>query len=228
MKMKDLLFSLSFLVMLVMAGSQVLTAQVSTERMAMSRGSNDGIILELPGADNKMVSKLWPDWVKDNYDVKTKKVKKTKDEMAALNFSIPGVSAGGKVDMYSKVASSGTGSELTIWIATPDGYISPELDRRRYLEAEKMMMNFALAVSREQIKMDIEDEEDSLKDLEKDLDKLRKEKEKFEKDIVDAERAIEEARAAIERNLDAQGNKNKEIEDQIDKVEATKRKLKDF
>jgi len=170
---------MSFLCLLLMAGTQVLSAQISTERMSMSRGSNDGMILELPGAQDKMVSKLWSDWVKDNYDVKTKKVKKTKDEMAALNFSIPGVSAGGKVDMYSKVRSSGTGSELTIWIATPDGYISPELDRRRYLEAEKMLMNFALEVSREQIKLEIEDEEDALKDLEKDLDKIQKEKEKL-------------------------------------------------
>jgi len=228
MKMRDLLFSMSFLCLLLMAGTQVLSAQISTERMSMSRGSNDGMILELPGAQDKMVAKLWPDWVKDNYDVKTKKVKKTKDEMAALNFSIPGVSAGGKVDMYSKVRSSGTGSELTIWIATPDGYISPELDRRRYLEAEKMLMNFALEVSREQIKLEIEDEEDALKDLEKDLNKIQKDKEKLEKTIVDAERAIADAREAIERNLTDQDNKGKEIQDQIDKVEATKRKLKDF
>jgi len=98
MKMKDLIFSLSFLVLLVFAGNEVLTAQVTSQRMAMSRGNNDAMILELPTADEKLVSGLWPDWLKDNYKVKTKKVRKTKGELQSLNFSIPGVSTGGKVD----------------------------------------------------------------------------------------------------------------------------------
>jgi len=228
MKVKDILFSLSFLVILVFAGSEVLSAQVTSQRMNMSRGSNDAIILELPTADEKMVSKLWPDWVKDNYDVKTKKVKKSKGELQSLNFSIPGVSTGGKVDMYSTVRGSGNGSELIVWIATTDGYVSPELGSGRYIEAEKMLMRYALAVSRAQIEMRIEEEEKALKDLEKDLDKLRKDKEKMEKDIADAERAIEKARADIESNLGDQDNKDKEIEAQIEQIESTKRKLKDF
>lgn len=226
--MKDLLFSLTFLLLLVVAGTQVVSAQVSTQRMTHSRGTNDAIILELPSADNKMVSKLWMDWLKDNYKVRTKKVKKSKDEMESLNFSIPGVSAGGKVDMYSKIRSSGSGSEVTIWIATPEGYISPEMDGSRYVEAEKMLMRFALDVSREQIEMEVDAEEKALKDLEKELDKLEKEKEKYEKTILDAEQAIEKARADIRANITDQENKAREIEAQIQQVEATKRRLKDF
>ncbi|MFT7121096.1 MAG: hypothetical protein ACJAZ9_001274 [Neolewinella sp.] len=229
MKTKDLLFSLTFMVMMLFAGTEVISAQVTSQEMTHSRGSNDALILELPGASDKMVGKLWPSWLKDNYKVKTKKVKKTKDgEMQSLNFSIPGVSTGGKVDMYSKVRQSGSGSEVMIWIATPEGYISPNLDSRRYVEAEKMMMRFALAVSREQIELQIEEEEKALKDLEKDLDKLRKDKEGYEKDIADFERKIEEARQSIEGNLGDQDNKGKEIEEQIRRIESTKRKLKDF
>ncbi|MEM6772686.1 MAG: hypothetical protein AAF597_19060, partial [Bacteroidota bacterium] len=126
--MKDLLFSLTFMLMLIVAGSQVMQAQVTSQRMTHSRGNNDAIILELPTAENKMVDKLWADWLKDNYKVRTKKVKKTKNEMQHLNFSIPGVSTGGNIDMYSMIRQSGSGSEVMIWIATPDGYISPELD----------------------------------------------------------------------------------------------------
>jgi len=228
MQMKDLLFSLTFLLLLVFAGNAALEAQVSSQRMTMSRGSNDAMILELPTADEKLVSKLWPNWLKDNYKVRSKKVKKTKNEYQALNFSIPGVSTGGKVDMYSMTRTSGGGSELTIWIATTDGYVSPELGSERYIEAEKMLMRFALAVSRAQIELDIEAQEKELKDLEKELDRLRKDREKFEKDIADAERAIEEARNNIDANLGDQDNKGKEIELQIEKIEATKRKLKDF
>lgn len=228
MKLQASFFSLTLLFLLLFTGSQVMDAQVTSQRMAHSRGNNDAIILELPTADEKMVSKLWPDWLKDNYKVKTKKVKKTKGELQHLNFSIPGVSTGGKVDMYSMTRQSGSGSEVMIWIATPEGYISPEMDSGRYVEAEKMMMRFALAVSRAQIEMQIEEEEKMLKDLEKELEKLRKDKEGYEKDIADAERAIEEARQRIESNGGEQESKAKEIEEQIRQIESTKRKLKDF
>ncbi|MBC6994866.1 hypothetical protein QWY85_19105 [Neolewinella lacunae] len=226
--MKDLLFSLCFLLLLVLAGTEVLSAQVTAQRLTHSRGNNDALILELPSAQDKLVGKLWTDWLKENYDVRTKKVKKTKDELESLNFSIPGVSAGGKVDMYSAVRSSGTGSEVTIWIATPEGYVSPELNSTRYVEAEKMLMRFALEVSRAQIELDVANEEAKLQELEKELDKLRKEQEKYEKAILDAEKAIEDARLAIERSRTDQENKSREIGQQIQQVEMVKRKLKDF
>lgn len=228
MKMKDLLFSLTFMLLLVLAGSHVVSAQVTSQIMTMSRGSNDAMILELPTANEKMVGKIWSDWLKDNYKVRTKRVKKTKNELEHLNFSIPGVSTGGKVDMYSSIRTSGGGSELTIWIATTDGYVSPELGSGRYIEAEKMLMRFALAVSKVQIEMQIEEEEKALKDLEKELERTQKDKDKLEQDIVDAERTIEKARADIESNLGEQDNKAREIGAQIEKIEATKRKLKDF
>jgi len=228
MKMKDLLFSLTFMLLLVLAGSHIVSAQVTSQRMTMSRGSNDAMILELPTADEKMVGKLWPSWLKDNFKVRTKKVKKTKNEQSHLNFSIPGVSTGTKVDMYSSIRTSGGGSELTVWIATTDGYVSPEIGSGRYIEAEKMLMRFALAVSKAQIEMQVREEEKALKDLEKELEKIRKDKEKLEQDIVDAERAIDKARSEIEDNLEEQTIKAREIEAQIDKVESTKRRLKDF
>jgi hypothetical protein len=228
MKMKDLLFSLTFMLLLVLAGSHVVSAQVTSQRMTMSRGSNDAMILELPTADEKMVSKLWPDWLKDNFKVRTKKVKKTKNELSHLNFSIPGVSTGTKLDMYSSVRTSGGGSELTVWIATTDGYVSPEIGSGRYIEAEKMLMRFALAVSKAQIEMQVQEEEKALKDLEKELERIRKDKEKLEQDIVDAERAIEKARGEIEDNLGEQNIKVREIEAQVHKIDSTKRKLKDF
>ena len=224
--MKDLLFSTVFLALLLLAGAG-LTAQVTSQRQSMSRGNNDALILELPSADDKLVDKLWSDWLKEHYKVKTKRNRKSK-EYESLNFSMPGVSTGSKVDMYSKVEQSGDGSELTVWIATPDGYVSPDLNGPRYYEAEKVLMRFALDVSRAQIEMEIEEQEDALKDLEKDLDRLRREKEKAEKDIIDYQKRIEEAEAAIERNIGDQETKAREIEEQIQVIEDTKRRLREF
>ena len=229
MQTRPYLFVATFLAILLFAGSHLLNAQVSNERMSHSRGNNDALILELPSAEEKMVSKLWTEWTRDEYDVKTKNVKRGKGEMQTLNFSMPGVSPGGKVDMYSLVNKTGKeGSELIVWIATPDGYVSPAVDRGEYIEAEKTLMRFALAVSRAQINLEVDDEEDTLKDLEKELERLRKDKDDYERDIQNAEKAIEEARAKIERNLIDQENKALEIERQIEQVEATKRRLEEY
>lgn len=226
--MKDFLFTLTFIGLLVVAATRV-SAQVTNQRETMSRGSNDALTLELPSADDKMVSKLWADWLKDTYKVKTKKTKGAKTgELSSLNFSMAGVGAGTKVDMYSRVDEAGNGSELTVWIATPDGYISPEMSPTRYVEAEKMLMRFALNVSRAQIEMEVEEEEKNLKELEKEMERLRKDKERAEKEIVDARQKIADAEAVIERNIVDQETKQREIEEQIRIVEQTKRRLRDF
>ena len=229
MYFREITFTAVFIFLTVLAASHVLDAQVSAQRMTHSRGDNEALILTLPSADVKTVEKLWIDWVREHYDVKTKDVRRGKGEMQSLNFSMPGVSPGAKVDMYSKVQKTGKeGSELMVWIATPDGYVSRGLDRSEYYEAEKVLMRFALTVSQAQMQNDVDGEEDKLKALEKELERLRKAHAGYEKDILNAEKAIEQARAKIERNLIDQEDKAREIEDQMQLVEAAKRRLNDY
>ena len=226
--MKDYIFTLTFITLLLLAAAK-LTGQVTTQQQTMSRGTNDALLLELPSAQTKLVEDLWEDYLKDNYKVKTSRTKKVRTgELSSLNFELPGVSAGSKVDLYSQVREVGNGSELMVWIATPDGYVSPALDRGRYLEAEKMLMRFALTVSREQTAQDVDDQEDRLKDLEKELDRLRKDKERAEKDIVDAQQLIAEREAEIQQNILDQETKQQEIQTQQRVVEQVKAQLKEY
>lgn len=226
--MRDFCFVSTFL-FLLMGAATTLSAQVTARTMAMSRGDQPAIVLELPGAEEDDVEDLWTDWLKDTYKVKTRNTRGDKrGELSSLNFRLEGVGDGSKVDMYSSVQEVGDGSELTVWIATPAGYISPGLDQGQYVAAEKMLMNFALAVSREQIEQDVENQEDVLDDLEKELDRLRKDKEKAEKDIEDARQRIVDLQEEIRRNILDQERKQREIEEQVSKVEATKRKLKGY
>ena len=226
--MKDHIFTLTFFALMLLAAAK-LTGQVTTQQQTMSRGTNDALILELPSAQTKLVEDLWEDYLKDNYRVKTSKTKKVRTgELSSLNFELPGVSAGSKVDLYSQVREVGSGSELMIWIATPDGYVSPDLNRGQYLEAEKMLMRFALTVSREQTAEDVDSQEDRLKDLERDLDRLRKDKERAEKDIVDAQQLIAEREAEIQQNILDQETKQQEIQTQQRVVEQVKAQLKEY
>lgn len=220
--LKSYLFSLTFLALTVFAGSQV-NAQVSTENASMSQGSHPAMVLELPGAESKMVEKMWTDYTKKELDGKTKKDRKSK-EYQTLNVEIPGVSAGSAVDMYAKVNERGNSSELMVWIGSNDGWINPKDLPRRYVEAEKMLMRFGLEVSKAQIELMVEEEEDKLKDLEKELEKLRRDKEKYEKAIERAKAAIAENEALIEENKKAQEDKAKAIEEQRKQVETTRKK----
>ena len=219
----------SFLALCLTLIGTSLYGQVTPRQLMMSRGNQEALILQLPGSDPKLVEDLWEDWLKDTYRVKTSKTKKIRTgELSSLNFELPGVSNGGKVDMYSLISSAGEGSELTIWIATPQGYVGPDLDPTQYVEAEKMLMRFALEVSREQMEQDVENQEDQLSDLEKDLDRLRHDKERAEKEIMDARERIARLEADILDNIKNQETKRLEIQDQIQVVELAKRRLKDF
>jgi hypothetical protein len=226
--MNNHLFPLIFLTLLLLAGAR-LTAQISDQKLSMSRGYQDALVMELPGADDKLVEDLWEDWLKDNYRVKTSRTPKTRTgELSSLNFGIPGINAGGKVDMYSMIEEVSNGSELTVWIATPAGYVSPELDAQQYQQAEELLQSFAQTVDREQIGMEIENQEELLEDLEKELERLQKDKSKAEKEIADARELIIEKETKIEQNTVDQESKQREIEAQIQVVEDTKRRLKDF
>lgn len=228
MNMKDTLYSLAFIGLLLLATAG-LTAQVSTRVQAMSRGDNAALVLELPTAEDGDVEDLWEDWLKDTYKVRTKDNKRDKKgELASLNFDLPGVGGGSKVDMYSTIEEIGDGSELTVWIATPKGYVSPSMDRNQYMAAEKMLMNFALAVSKVQIEQDVENEEDRLEELQDDLEDLQKDKKRAEDDIEDARKKIAELEEEIRENIRNQERKREEINAQMSKVDQTKAKLKEF
>lgn len=204
-------------------------SQVTSRTKAMSRGSQQALVLDLPATDADLVQDLWDDWLKDTYRVKSSKTKKVRSgERSSLNFKLPGIGRGGKVDLYSLVDETGDGSQLTVWIATPAGYVGPDLDSREYLEAERMLMSFALEVSREQMQREVDEQEEILSDLEKELDRLRRDRERAEKDIADARDRIAKLEADIVANLAEQDDKQREIEAQLAEVEAAKRRLKDF
>jgi len=216
------LFNLFFLGLLAFAGTQV-HAQITAESMSMSQGTHEALLLELPGADSKMVEKLWMSYTKDNFKAKTKRNRKTK-EYQSLNISIPGVSVGSKVDMYATVNERGSGSELMVWIGSNDGWINPSSLPDRYVEAEKMLMRFALEVSKAQIALQVVEEEKRLKELEKELDALRKDKEKYERNIEKARQAIADNEALIVENELAQVDKQAALVEQENVVEETKKK----
>ena len=203
-----------------------LSAQISEESRSMSQGVNNALVFELVNTNEKLVSKLWRDYMRD-FDGKPKRVKGY-DEMLSDDADIPGIGAGNTVDVYALIEESGEDVILTTWFDLGGAYLNSATHGDRYVEGEKFLMRFGLYVTKEMIKLELEAEKERLSELEKDLDKLKRDNERLHDIIADAERQIEEAKAGIEVNLQEQDGKTKDIDAQHKVVEQVKAKLEEF
>ena len=217
----------SVTVLSLLFASFSLAGQVRSQEMSMSQGTEPALVIDFPAFDEDDIEDLWEDWIKDTYDVKTRGTRKVRtDEQSSLNFTLPGINNGDKVDMYSLVREVGEGSQLYVWIATPDGYVAPDLDRTEYVAAEKMLMSFAQEVTRFDLEGNVESEEEVLSDLEDDLEDLQRDKRRAEDDIEDARERIAKLEAEIAENVVAQEEKQRQIQAQIETVERAKLRLR--
>ena len=218
---------LSITALFVLFTSSFLVGQVRSQEMTMSQGTEPALVLNFPAFDEDDIEDLWEDWIKDTYDVKTRSTRKVRTgEQSSLNFTLPGVNNGDKVDMYSLVREVGEGSQLYVWIATPDGYVAPDLDPTEYVAAEKMLMSFAQEVTRFDLEGNVETEEEVLSDLEDDLEDLQRDKRRAEDDIEDARERIAKLEAEIAENIVAQEEMQRQIQAQIETVERAKLRLR--
>ena len=87
------------------------------------------------------------------------------------------------------------------------------------------MTEFGYEVQREQVRVELEDEQDKLKQFEKNLDKLKKDYISYNKDIEDAKEKIRKAEANIITNGQDQKKTVSEIESQSKIVDQVKNKL---
>ncbi len=204
-----------------------LVAQTSVERKTMSEGIYEATVIQIPGLEKKDVGDLWTDFLKDFYGVRTKYNRKTK-EYFSDDADISAIGLGNTVDIYASIEERGDGTELSVWYDLGGAYMSAREHSDRHLEAEKILLRFGLEAAKEQVRMEIKDQEKALGGLEGDLKKLENDKERLEREIEKAQEAIARAEKGLEENAQQQENKNAEIKAQEELIDATKRKLKDL
>lgn len=202
----------------VMSQAQV-QATMHEEVRAMSKGSYNCIVLDLPGTTVKGIEQAWKSFSKD-YKGKTDFDKKLgeffTDEAVIKEMS------DNNVDMYVKIVQKGeTATEMAIWYNLGVTYLSSAEYPTRYPAAEKMLKSFVKLVSLEMIETELKDNEKKLKDLESQLKDLEKSKAQREADIVkyqatiaEMQANIQKAEADITKNVADQSLKNGEIEAQ--------------
>ena len=201
----------------LMIGSLSLNAQISEQSKTMSQGVQNALILELPDTDDKFIDKLWKKYLKSFKGGKSKKNKK-QNEVFTDNIKISSLGNGEPIDLYSRTTELGDDVELTLWVDLGGAYLSSSDHPAEYLEGEKLLMRFALEVTKEKIKIEIGKEEDKLKGLEKTQKKLVRANDNYHRDIEQAKEKIKKAEKNIEENEADQENTKKLIEDQKEVV----------
>ena len=202
------------------------SAQVSEGSYSMSLGSNNGLRMELPGAEKKLVEKEWTAFSKEHFKEKAKKNKSK--EYFSDDSEIKAFSTRNTVDVYADIQESGTSVMVTVFYDLGGAFLNSSEHSEDYVEAEKLMYKFALAFQKTLVEAELKEEEKELKDFNKDLEKLKKDKENYEEDIEDYKQKIEERIKDIEQNVQDQANKEAEIQTQEGVVKEVEERLRDL
>lgn len=204
-----------------------INGQITEQTKSMSEGVQNALVLNLPDTNDKFIDKLWKKYLKEFKGGKSKKNKK-ENQIFVDDIKIPAIAGSDPIDLYTRTSEIGDDVELTLWVDLGGAYLSSSDHPEEYLEGEKLLMRFALEVTREKIKIEIESEEDKLKDYEKTLKKLERANDNYHRDIEQAKEKIKKAEANIEENNEDQENTNKLIEDQKEMVRKVMKKLEDL
>ena len=134
----------------------------------------------------------------------------------------------GKVNMYSHLSGSKNSTSLTVWVDLGDEFVNSYSNSEQYTEVEKMMMRYALEVTREKIRIELAAEEKRLSRLNKGLKKLERANDNYHREIRVAEERIKRAEQNIIENEVTQEETRSSIEMQKAAVEAVKKRLSDI
>lgn len=206
--------------------SQVIFAQIEEGDKTMSQGVNNSLTIELLEAKKKVVDKTWKKFAKD-FKGKTKKDKKM-DEYFTDNGKLVAIGGGNTVDVYSRSNEAGDNVFMSVWFDVGGEYLNSESHPSKYVEAEKMLMKFAIEVAKEMTLIELDEQEDVLKKMNRNLKKLESLKERYENEIVRAKEAIAKAEQNIETNIKEQEDAQEQIKMQGEVIDAIKKKLSDL
>jgi len=187
--------------------------QVQEKMLDMSAGQQPALVLEIPGVSQDLVSDYWRQYMKDFYREKPKWQRRD-EEWLSDDADISALGIGNTVDVYAKTEKRDENIEIQMWVDLGGAFLNSREHPDRYIEAEKLLLRFALEVAREKMRLDIEAQEDRLKEMNRDLDRLASQKERSEREIERAKETIRQAEADIEQNLQDQADMQAKIAEQ--------------
>ncbi len=216
--LKKVFFCLIFMFCVSLVFAQKITVKERNEKIA--GGSNNALTVVISGASEKMIEKAWEDVMK-GYGAKVS----SKGEVFADNATIASLSPN-TVDVYAKTESEGENYKFIVAFDLGGAYLSSSLHSSKYKDAEKIVYDFAVDVTKKAIEEQLREAEKEQSKLEKKLDNLVGDNEKLHKDIEKYKNSITQAENDIETNLKDQEDTKATLESQKKAVEAIQEKLK--
>ncbi len=213
----------SVVIALALTPSVAVLAQVTESEKLMSQGNHNALTLDLPKVTVKYAEGIWKDFMKPNKG-KLARDKKT-DEWLADNATIVSIGGANTVDVYAKFTQVGENTQMTAWFDLGGGYVSSKDYREKYVEAEKLLLTYALQVAKNQTNDQLEAEQKNAKRMEKDLKGLEKDNEGLHKDIENWKAKIAKAEQDIQTNLKAQEVAKLKIAEQRKLIDEISKKL---
>jgi hypothetical protein len=198
-------------------------SMVSEAERSMSLGSKSSLSVNLPKVKSDVAEKVWKDFVKQ-YKGSYKRNKKT-DEYFLDNATVGSIGGASTVDMYMKFAESGDVTSATLWIDLGGTYVNSKDFKDKYDEAEKLMMTYALSVTREQTKETLKVQEKEQKNVESDLQKLERKNKSLHEDIETWKKKIAQAEEDIKTNIKQQEETKVKVDAQKKVVDEVRKKL---
>lgn len=201
MKNWTLLFK-SAVIALAITASATAQAQVTEGEKLMSQGNHNALTIDMPKVTVKYAEGIWKDFMKPNKGKLSKN--KKNDEWLSDNATIVSIGGANTVDVYTKFTQLGENTQISMWVDLGGGYVSSKDYKEKYVEAEKLLLNYALQVLKSQTNDQLEAEQKGLKRMEKDLRGLEKDNEGLHKDIESWKAKIAKAEQDIQTNSKAQ------------------------
>ena len=184
--------------------------QVTEGSEKFSVGRVDVMIANIYEADKKYVEKAWKKLMK-RYSGKVS----AKSEIVATDVIIKRMMGDKRVDVYALVKDGSDGIVLIeVAIDLGGAYLSKSLHPEKYKTAKAILRDFAVEVSKEAVREQINDQEKILGKFQSEQEKLEKDNANYKKSIEDYKQKIKDAEQAIVDNEKSQENKKKEVESQ--------------
>ncbi|MBK9734831.1 MAG: hypothetical protein IPO92_07645 [Saprospiraceae bacterium] len=198
--------------------SSVFGQQAVEKNISMSLGPQNAFYVEIPGADKKMATKTFEEFVKEYGKIKENGKAKEYFMMAS---KIPVINGTSPIDLYAKFEDGKDMATAYVFVDLGGKFANSADNPSQSASIKQFMYDYFISVRKKVVNEELKIEEKTMSNLEKDLKKLKGKNEDYHDDIEKARNKILEAEKNIEKNIVDQENKVKEIATQkaaVDKV----------
>ena len=176
-----------------------LFGQQAIERnISMSLGPQNAFYIEIPGADKKVATRTFEEFVKEYGKIKENGKAK---EYFMMATKMPVINGTSPVDLYAKFEDGKDMATVFVFIDLGGKFANSADNPSQSASIKQFMYDYFITVRKKIVSEELKKEEKTMASLDKDLKKLKNKNEDYHEDIDKAKNKIMEAEKNIEKNI---------------------------